>query len=530
MLQRRTQTAAFWRDQFEIMDEDVAYYHELILDATEPLTTDQLAIHIIEEYQRREVRRMESELSKGTIYQPSQSYETGQTLVFPAMDFVVGLVLEKRAGKNPEHGDFEVITVQIEGESAAREFAAALKTPHRLNQSNGVGIAEEGGLLSAQEIYELYREEIEESILFALEEGEHANEFVQVDGHWLLSNQLAEIHIGHRNIAEALIEMRGQPMSANDILKELDLDPEIAQAMQVISLNHALTEDERFDKVGRGADHLWFLTRLEPEEAVSIPPLLVPQTPRYNRALLSVELLQLEWELDDEWGESAVGSDVPNVVPSTSCLLTYPHRRYGTIPLSSRTRSFFPDAKEGRSLVTLIDGRWGNRHQCWVVHEGRYVSGLKKWMDEHGLPVGAQITLERTNKPNEIVIDFRPRRMKREWSRFAQADGAKRSVKFEMNKVQISCEYDEYLIVSAEDEKALDQAREEMAWRGLAVDELVAMVVPELTKLSPQGTAHAKTVYSAVNMFLRCPPGPVFYALISNRSFRDTGGGLFALA
>jgi hypothetical protein len=530
VLQRRTQTAAFWRDQFEITDEDVEFYHDLILNATEPLTTDQLAIHVIEEYQRREISRMESELSKGTIYQPSQPYEIGQTLVFPAMDFVVGEVLDKRAGKNPEHGDFQVITVQIKGEEGAREFAAGLKTPHRLNQSSNMGIADERGLLSAQEIYDLYHEEIEESILFALEEGEHANEFVQVDGHWLLSNQLAEIHIGHRNIAEALIEMQGQPMSANEILRELDMDPEIAQAMQMISLNHALGLDERFDKVGRGADHLWFLSRLEPDEAVNVPPLLIPRVPRYNRALLSVELLQLEWELDDEWGESAVGSDVPNVVPSTSCLLIYPHRRYGTIPLSSRTRSFFPEAKDGRSLVTLIDGRWGNRHQCWVVHEGRYVSGLKKWMDEHNLPVGAQITLERTNKANEIVIDFRPRRMKREWSRFAQVDPGKKNIKFEMNKVQITCEYDEHLIVSAEDEKALDQARLDLARQSPSVDELVAMVVPELTKLSPQGTAHAKTVYSAVNMFLRCPPGPVFYALISNRSFRDTGGGLFALA
>jgi hypothetical protein len=59
--------------------------------------------------------------------------------------------------------------------------------------------------------------------------------------------------------------------------------------------------------------------------------------------------------------------------------------------------------------------------------------------------------------------------------------------------------------------------------------ELVAQVTPELIKLNPQGTVHAKSVYSAVNMILRTPPGPVFYALISNRRFRDVGNGLFAL-
>jgi hypothetical protein len=56
------------------------------------------------------------------------------------------------------------------------------------------------------------------------------------------------------------------------------------------------------------------------------------------------------------------------------------------------------------------------------------------------------------------------------------------------------------------------------------------MLVPELVALNPQGTVHAKTVYSAANMLRRCAPGPVFFALISNRKFRDVGGGNFALA
>ena len=102
-------------------------------------------------------------------------------------------------------------------------------------------------------------------------------------------------------------------------------------------------------------------------------------------------------------------------------------------------------------------------------------------------------------------------------------------ITFEMNKIQITCEYDDYLIVSAEDAKQMDAQSQRVEKAGVSVDELVEQIVPELTKLSPQGTAHAKTVYSAVNMLWRCPPGPVFYALISNRRFRDAGGGFFAL-
>ncbi len=54
--------------------------------------------------------------------------------------------------------------------------------------------------------------------------------------------------------------------------------------------------------------------------------------------------------------------------------------------------------------------------------------------------------------------------------------------------------------------------------------------MPELTKLNPNGTVHAKSVYSAVNIVRRCPPGPIFHALISNPNFRDAGNGLFALS
>lgn len=530
MLQRKTQTAAFWRDQFEIGEEDLDYFHDLILDASTPLTTKQLALRIIQEYQRRETSRMESELSKGKIYQPSERYEIGQALVFPAMDFAVGEIVGRRAGLNPEHGNFDVVSVQFAHEPKPREFASSLQTPHRLNQPNGQGISEESALLSANEIYDLYQEEIVESILYALEEGDRANEFVQVDDYWLLTDQLAELHIGHLNIAEAMIEMQGRPLLPDEILAELDISEEVTQPMRMISLNHALGNDDRFDKIGTGAEQAWFLRRLEPEEAHQVPPLLRPHAPRYNRALLSVELLQVEWELDDEWGESGIGSDVPSVVPSTSFTLIYPHRRYGTLPLSSRTRSFFPLGTQGRSLITIIDGRWGNRYQAWVVHEGRYVSGLRKWMDEHTIPVGAQITLERTNKANEVVIDYRPRRMKREWSRFAAANPKAATITFEMNKIQISCEYDDYLVVSAEDERSIDTLAAEIEKRNIDLDSIVEMVVPELTKLSPQGTAHAKTVYSAVNMLYRCPPGPVFYSLISNRAFQDTGSGYFALA
>ena len=83
VLLRRTQTASFWRDKFSVSGEDLDFIHELILDAESPMTTGLLALRMIQEYQRRETARMESELKKGTVYQPKDPYEVGQTLIFP---------------------------------------------------------------------------------------------------------------------------------------------------------------------------------------------------------------------------------------------------------------------------------------------------------------------------------------------------------------------------------------------------------------------------------------------------------------
>ena len=112
----------------------------------------------------------------------------------------------------------------------------------------------------------------------------------------------------------------------------------------------------------------------------------------------------------------------------------------------------------------------------------------------------------------------------------ATADMTAHRIDFEMNKVQVACEYDDQMIVVDNDPEGLKNLRTWIDENNVELAQVVEQVVPELTGLNPQGTVHAKSVYSAVNMLYRCPPGPIFYALISNRRFRDVGGGFFALA
>ncbi|MCB0048402.1 MAG: hypothetical protein KDE24_02500, partial [Caldilinea sp.] len=203
MLQRPTQTAAFWRDQFEVSADDTEFLYQLLLDSQKAMRLRELAAALIGEYLRRENTRIEQELAKGAVYVPKNRYTVGQKVVFPALEFAVGEVTEVRPGQNPEHGDFEVITVQFDGKQKPREFAAALQSAHRLNQANGDRLLHDDALLSADEIYKLYQAEINESLLYALEEGARAADFVSVDGNWLLADMLAEVHVGHLNIAEA---------------------------------------------------------------------------------------------------------------------------------------------------------------------------------------------------------------------------------------------------------------------------------------------------------------------------------------
>ena len=529
MLQRQTQTAAFWRDQFEVTAEDLDFLFALLLDSQSPKLLSSLSEALIEEYVRKENAKIETELTKGDVYTPQGQFKKGQTLVFPALDFKVAKVTGVRKGHNPEHGEFDVMSVQFEKSKDETEFAFNLATPHVLNQTNGQSLLSNESLLSAEEIYELYQDEIEECMLAAFEDSDRSSEFVEVNNNWMLSDMLTEVNSGHLNITEAMIDMAAKPLESRELLAELDLDSNANEAMQVLSLNHALSKDERFDMVGSGEKSLWFLRRLEPSEALEIPLLLRPTQPTYNRGLLSVELLQLEWELDDEWGESSLSSELPSIVPSTNFTLVYPHRRSGTLPINGRTRSFFPIGERGRSIVDIIDGRWGTRMTGWVVHEGRYVTGLAKWMESHALPVGAQITLERTNNPNEVVIDYRTRRAKREWTRVATADLDKMKLTFESSKVQIACEYDENLIVSENESGPIGQLCVLLNQNRVELPQIVSDLMPELAKLNPNGTVHVKTVYSAANMLRRCPPGPVFFSLISNRKFVDVGGGFFAL-
>ena len=226
MIPLQTQSAAYW-ESFAVTSDDLDYLANY-LKANGPRSIDDLAIALIEHRCRQEEQAL--------VYQPRNAYEVGQRLVFPALDFRVGTVQEIRPGFNPEHGDFTVIRVALEGEQCLREFAASLRTPHKLNRPEG----QDGTLLDSQglrppaELYADVAAPVRQRLLERLRAGD-AHDFVEVDEQWLLREMMADVHIGHLNLAEAAIEERNAPISTGDLPKVIELPAEIPPAIRSFS-------------------------------------------------------------------------------------------------------------------------------------------------------------------------------------------------------------------------------------------------------------------------------------------------------
>ncbi len=517
MLVRETQTPAYWQG-FAIDDRDLDYLDDLFLEDERPRTGHDLTLALMRKRCEDEESLIEKELSRGILFQPKESYEIGQQVVFPALGYALGPVVGVRPGYNPRYGDFEVIQVRFEGEENPRGFASKLTSPHKLNREEGE-LSEAEDLMSPVELYDQNGADVQRRLV------EHlrlSDDFVSFGGEWFLKGLLADIHEGLLNIAEAMLDVKGMPLPARELIQELDLPAEILPPTQVFSLNYALTQDRRFDDVGSDDQILWFLRRLEPPEIAHLPPRLRYSPVLYDRAGLGEELLRWEMEIDDE----ITGLAVPGTgeeIASATITLNYPHRRVGTIPLTSKIESLFPKGNAERMMITLIGGRTGKQMPGWVVRQHNYVYGLKEWYDQHDLPVGAYIKLERTDDPLAIVVDYFRQRKKREWIRVATVAGGKLS--FTMQMRSIACEYDELMVLGEANQAEIDALWMRSEEDGKPIPELMRDIFPELAKLNPQGTVHAKTLYSAINMERRCPPGPILAGLANMPSLMAVGDG-----
>jgi hypothetical protein len=516
--ERQTQTAAYWGEAFTIEEGDLDFIYNLLLEEETPLSTDEMALAIIERRTERETQAIKRREQGTTLFRPHDAFALGQQVVFSALDYTLGTVVGVRAGRNPEYPDFDVIKVDFGEGRPTREFAARL-ADHKLNQQQA-----ETSMGEVKAPDTLFAEHGAD-IAAKLEARLRANpDIVRLAGRWFPRALLATVNIGHLNLAEAVLDIAGGgPLPTEGLLPEVGLPNNINPRLQAFSLNYALQEDPRFDEVGPSGQVMWFLHRVEPAEVVEPPRRLANAAPDYDRSVLTPVLLDLERLIDDEFSPPPAGEEPGDEVHIT---LNYPHRRSGTLPLSWRLAPLFPTALVSpRVRFILIDGDSGEQMPGWVVREGQYVFGLDEWYKRHDFVAGGHLTVQRGERPGEVLVHARKRRPTREWVRTA-IGGPDGRLAFSMQKRLIGVDADEQMIVAADNPAAVDEVWERS--QSIPFPRLVADIFRELAKLNPQSAVHAKTLYAAVNVARRSPPGPIFaelatrpyYALVGDAYWR----------
>ena len=509
----------YWTD-VQITRQDVEFLHNYLFEHETPLTARELVSVFIEERIRAEQDSLRSRReSGGKTYLPRETFQVGDDVIFPALGWKHGKVSAVRAGVNPEIGPFDVLTVELDGNSQ-RLFASNLAA-HVLNDQPAT--VEETSF-NTDEILRTYGNNLEKKIEAAFQADE---EIVRIAGRWFPRALLIDVNVGHLNLAEAVLDMAGgEPLPTSALLQDVELPEGVNPKLAEFSLNYALQDDDRFDEVGPAGQVLWCLRRLEPQEVREVPLYLEYSPIEFDHEALDPQMLDLEAHLDDELSEIDVNPN-PNLKDVTISLI-FPHLRAGTLPLSTRVRSLFPTAYESpRVRFTLVDGKTKKKMPGWVVREQRYVYGLREWYKTNELMPGSLIRIQRGDKPGEVIIEAKTYRATKDWVRTVIV-GTDGGIVFAMLKQPISAEFNDRMAFAVPSLDAVDQLWLQNNRRPF--EKLVADMIREMSKLTPQGHVHAQELYSAVNIVRRVPPAPLFALLSSKPEFVHVGDLHFRLA
>lgn len=522
MTQRQTQTPEYWQ-AFKLTASDIEFISNHLLEANAPQPVGELAKALIRSRVAQENAAIRRELERSAVYQPKKDFGVGDELLFPALKFAIGTVVGKRPANNPDLGAFDVVRVQMK-DGSLREFASNYAHPHQLNDDTAVmamNAARDGGSqMSPDEIADAHAEQVAIGLAAEMESSE---DFIRIGSDWFLRVLMTDVNIGHLNLAEAVLDVQGGgPLPTAVILRDLGLPPDVAGNVQEISLNEALARDDRFDEISLNETPAWFLRRYEPVQAFEMPKPLRPAS-FAERTTINSDLEALIVNLDDELDYDPDAAQAASAERADT-VLTFPHRRAGTLGWTKRLAAVLPQVSKPRVPVTFRDKVTGKSYLVWLVQQGRYIYGLADWYRQNDIPAGAIIEILRGPSENTFLIDYRRHRPKREWVRVAsQRDG---HVRLDTAQRAVGCEVDDLMAVFVDDPASLDALRGD-APRDVAL--AVREAFPEIAKLSPQGNVHARTLYAVVNVITRAAPRDVFSALTAAGAFVAVGDNYWHL-
>jgi hypothetical protein len=517
----RTQEAAFWQSDYRVSEDDLDFITGVVLESGQPRELDELVPALMLRLVHREKERAARQVSDGEVYRPADHYEIGQTLFFTERDLAQAVVVAVRPGVNPRYGSFQVVRVAFDDGTEA-EFASDLQSAHPLNRPIDELVGGSSDDLPEDEIVATYSANVSKRLTDALEGDEG---WVQFDGVWFLRELLPEFHVGHLNLAEAAVYEANRPLLVSEMLGRLDLGMVGSRQAQLFSLNHALSEDSRFDNVGTRSQQVWYLRTLMPEAAFARPA--VHQTPfvATGDEYLGLTMLDIVESLGDELDsirESHAGNG-----PSIGFQVTFPHLHAGTMPASRALLTLFAFEVGQHVPVTLIDGRNGRSFMGWLLPDEHYIAGLGPWFKSVGMVVGGLVTVTPGEEPASLKLSVTvPRTASSGWVRSASvSDGA---LVIQMQPGKIAIRHDPATLIEVADRDAIARLMWQSQQTSRGLYGLVRAVFAELAKLSPQGVASCQAIYSAVNMYRRSGAVPVFSILTRNACFDPAGNGDWA--
>jgi len=513
-----SQTEAFWRDEYQVTDQDLDLVTSLILDAGKPRSADILAAAIIMRRVKREQQALAQMASRGDLYQPKNTYEVGQRLVFSAREFADGTVTDVREGYNPKYGEFSVIKVQFEDEGPELEFAAGFAYEHALNRPEEELLGGSDEAFSVEDLVATCLPYVRDRLSAALEEHD---EFLRFEDEWYLQELLPDVDEGYLNLAEALIYERDKPLSVSDILSALDLAEGTSVAAQSFALNRALASDARFDDVSLDDQPLWYLRQLEPTAVHTRPPVMDDPIRTEGGESIGLSMLDLVEDLGDEL------DDVPGMVlrelDQIAYDVTFPHLYAGTMPSTQQLLTALKlEHNDRHARITLMDANSGKAYPVWLVPTQGYVCGLNEWYLEVGMCVGGRVEVSIPDEPLTIAVSTqRARRSRSEFIRAAAAEGGTLTLQMQRASLDVEVDRDTVIYIPDPEEIATLMLTDRM--RGLSLSEIVYHAFEELAKLGSGGTVHAKSVYSAVNLMRRCGSVPIFQELTRRACYDPVG-------
>tara|TARA_B100000029_G_scaffold516562_1_gene630955 strand:- start:41204 stop:42787 length:1584 start_codon:yes stop_codon:yes gene_type:complete len=508
-----------WIESFTLHSEDYDYVIHLLLEAGTPWSTAAIVVALLERQLLQRQEKIGNERKVwDEVYSPDKTYVSGQTINFPLLGGLNGEVISIRNGDNPDYGEYGVLQVRCE-DDITREFVSGMANNSLIDSTEFGRNGHTNPLTeTAQQIFQEHTQVLEDKIEAQLLE---YNDLVRLSGSWFPVDLLVDINTGYLNLAEAALDLAdGRPLSTKELLKDIGMTPdESEEELLVFSLNYALQRDERFEDVGPSGQVLWYLTDMKPRDIVMSERYLACESVGYITESLTEDMRNLSLKLRDEFSENI---EVQDTEGSVEVVLTYPHLRAGTLPLSAYTAHLFPSALVSpRVKITFVDALSGQRLPGWVALKERFVWGMAPLYKKYDVITGARITIAPGDDLSESIVSIEKRNPIKDWVRTLFVEDKR--FYFELSKCAISVGCVEENIINVEDVGGVDALSDDLSRNGVTVERIVELMFRQLSQLTPQGNVHTHTLYSAVNVVRRTPPEYILAELASNLSYIYVG-------